>query len=158
MIKIRNLPFLDAIETTVIRNNRLRCDHGWDIDLDDGSSNYDIYNNLLLAGGLKLREGFRRRAWNNIAINNGLHPHVWYNDSGDEVYGNIWMAAARGARMPSKTAKGKRVDGNLFFTGDARMKDVYAQFGWDVNSIVADPMFVDPDAWGFFGTRGFARR
>ena len=29
-------------------------------------SNYDIYNNLLLNGGLKLREGFRRHAWNNV--------------------------------------------------------------------------------------------
>ena len=46
-----SLPFLDAMETTMIRNSRLRCDHGWDIDLDDGSSNYEIYNNLLLAAG-----------------------------------------------------------------------------------------------------------
>lgn len=30
---------MDAVETTVIRNSRWRCDHGWDIDLDDGSSN-----------------------------------------------------------------------------------------------------------------------
>ena len=52
--------FRDATETTVIRNNRWRCDHGWDIDLDDGSSNYHIYNNLCLHGGLKLREGFAR--------------------------------------------------------------------------------------------------
>ena len=32
-----NLPFLDAMHTTAIRNSRWRCDHGWDIDLDDGS-------------------------------------------------------------------------------------------------------------------------
>ena len=81
-----NLPFLDAMKTTVIRDSRWRCDHGWDIDLDDGSSNYDIYNNLMLQGGLKLREGFRRRAWNNITVNNGFHPHVWYNNSEDEVF------------------------------------------------------------------------
>ena len=31
-----NLPFLDAMKTTVIRDSRWRCDHGWDIDLDDG--------------------------------------------------------------------------------------------------------------------------
>ena len=24
----------------MLRNNRWRCDHGWDIDLDDGSTNY----------------------------------------------------------------------------------------------------------------------
>ncbi|MDP4693373.1 MAG: right-handed parallel beta-helix repeat-containing protein, partial [Opitutales bacterium] len=51
------LPFLDAMKTTTIRDSRWRCDHGWDIDLDDGSTNYDIYNNLMLARGLKLREG-----------------------------------------------------------------------------------------------------
>ena len=31
------------------RHNRWRCDHGWDIDLDDGSSNYVIKNNLCCA-------------------------------------------------------------------------------------------------------------
>ncbi|TWU46070.1 hypothetical protein Poly51_54650 [Rubripirellula tenax] len=143
------LPFLDAVETTVIRNNRFRCDHGWDIDLDDGSSNYDIYNNLLLSGGLKLREGFRRRAWNNITVNNGLHPHVWFNHSDDEVFGNIFMSAPKGARMPSETAKGKRVDGNLYFSNDPSIKDVHAKYGWDVHSIVADPGFVNPKAGDF---------
>jgi hypothetical protein len=46
-----DMPNWDAIHTTIIRNNRFRCDHGWDIDLDDGSSNYHIYNNLCLNGG-----------------------------------------------------------------------------------------------------------
>lgn len=144
-----NLPFLDAVETTVIRNSRWRCDHGWDIDLDDGSTNYDIYNNLMLSGGLKLREGFRRRAWNNITINNGFHPHVWYDNSGDEVYANIFMMAARGARMPTDKAKGKRVDGNLFYSPDPNAKDKYAKFGWEANSVVGDPLFVAPESGDF---------
>ena len=55
-----SLILLDAQKPTIIRNNRFRCDHGWDIDLDDGSSNYHIYNNLCLNGGIKLREGFHR--------------------------------------------------------------------------------------------------
>lgn len=55
--------FRDATETTVIRNNRWRCDHGWDIDLDDGSSNYHIYNNLCLHGGLKLQRRLRSERW-----------------------------------------------------------------------------------------------
>ena len=53
-----DLPLLDAVEPTTLRNNRWRCDHGWDIDLDDGSTNYHIYNNLCLHGGIKNREGF----------------------------------------------------------------------------------------------------
>ena len=133
------LPFADAVKTTVIRNSRWRCDHGWDIDLDDGSSNYDIYNNLMLAGGLKLREGFRRRAWNNITVNNTFHPHVWYPNSGDEVFSNIFMGKYRGVRVPTAENYGKRVDSNLIFNSSLTRK-----FGWDEHSIVADPQFVDP--------------
>ncbi|MBT4821020.1 MAG: signaling protein [Lentisphaerae bacterium] len=148
------LPFVDAVETTVIRNSRWRCDHGWDIDLDDGSSNYEITNNLMLSGGLKLREGFRRHAWNNITVNNGFHPHVWFNNSQDEVFANIFMAAHRGARMPSEIAKGKRVDGNLFFTGIPDTKERFVQFGWDVTSVEADPLFVDPTDGDFRVRKG----
>lgn len=139
-----SLPFLDAMHTTVIRDSRWRCDHGWDIDLDDGSSNYDIYNNLMLNGGLKFREGFRRRAWNNIMVNNGFHPHVWYNDSGDEFYSNIVMRAPRGARVPTATASGKRVDSNLFFSDFPEEQNRYLISKWDVNSVTTDPLFVDP--------------
>lgn len=148
------LPRLDAVETTVIRNSRWRCDHGWDIDLDDGSTNYDIYNNLMLRGGLKLREGFHRRAWNNITVNNGFHPHVWYDSSQDEVFSNIFMTAHRGARMPSEVAKGKRVDENLFFVTDPTIKDRHTQFGWDVNSLSGEPLFIDPASGDFRVAKG----
>jgi hypothetical protein len=74
-----DLMLLDADRSTIC-NSRWRCDHGWDVDLDDGSSNYEIFNNLFLRGGLKLREGFCRKAYNNIAINSTLHPHVWVQE------------------------------------------------------------------------------
>lgn len=143
------LPFLDAVKTTTIRDSRWRCDHGWDIDLDDGSTNYDIYNNLMLHGGLKFREGFRRRAWNNITINNGFHPHVWFNDSGDEVFSNLFMAAHRGVRVPTEEARGERIDRNLFFMVDPNATQSFRPFGWDLESIHADPRFVDPDSADF---------
>lgn len=66
---LSELPRLDMMNSNIIRNNRWRCDYGWDIDLDDGSSSYEIYNNLCLAGGIKLREGFYRVCENNILIN-----------------------------------------------------------------------------------------
>jgi len=143
--QVAEISLLDAVETTVIRNSRWRCDHGWDIDLDDGSSNYDIYNNLMLASGLKLREGFRRHAWNNITVNNGLHPHVWYLGNKDEVYGNILMSSHRPARMKRPNADGARVDKNLFFVADAsKAKAVSEKQGWDKNSLFGDPQFIDP--------------
>lgn len=48
---MRDLALRDAVETTVLRQNRVRCDHGWDIDLDDGCSNYLVEDNLCLAAG-----------------------------------------------------------------------------------------------------------
>lgn len=139
--ELPKLALLDVVKPNVIRNSRWRCDHGWDVDLDDGSSNYEIYNNLFLNGGLKLREGFHRRVGNNIAVNNTLHPHVWYENSGDIVTNNIWMGAYRPAVM--KIAKwGKDVDRNLFTTSDAdRAK--FAANGCDANSLVGDPQFVN---------------
>lgn len=139
-----SLPFLDAMQTNVIRDSRWRCDHGWDIDLDDGSSNYEIYNNLMLNGGLKLREGFRRKVWNNITVNNGLHPHVWYRGSDDEFFSNIVMRSASGVRTPTSDAPGKLIDRNLFYTAQPKDKDKYAEFGWDVNSLHGDANFIDP--------------
>jgi len=148
--QVAEISLLDAVETSVIRNSRWRCDHGWDIDLDDGSSNYDIYNNLLLAKGLKLREGFRRHAWNNVIVNNGLHPHVWYVGNKDEVSGNILMSRHRPARMKRPNADSARVDKNLFFVGDAStVKATSDQLGWEKKSIFGDPQFVDPASGDF---------
>ena len=81
----------DALYTNILRYNRFRCDHGWDIDLDDGSSNYHIYNNICLRGGIKLREGFLRKVENNILVNSSLHPHVWFKNSKDVVRRNLFM-------------------------------------------------------------------
>jgi hypothetical protein len=139
------LPFLDAVDTTIIRDSRWRCDHGWDVDLDDGSSNYEIYNNLMLAGGLKLREGFRRKAFNNIMINNGLHAHVWFEDSGDEFTRNIVMKAHAPIRQPDGWAK---TSDRNFFVFDADLRASQAH-GGDANSVAGDPGFVDPQSGDF---------
>lgn len=128
----------DAIETVVIRNNRFRCDHGWDIDLDDGSSNYEIYNNVMLNGGLKLREGFERNAYNNILINNALHPHVWFENSQDKFTHNIVMV---GHKPVSSNHWGEQVDYNLF-SAEAALKKAQS-LGTDKHSVVGDPMFID---------------
>jgi hypothetical protein len=139
--KIPGFPFLDVVKPNIIRNSRWRCDHGWDIDLDDGSSHYEIYNNLLLKGGLKLREGYGRKVYNNIMANNGLHAHVWFNASGDEFFSNIVMKRHSPAGMPA--VWGTRVDDNLFTTSEAD-RTAFLNQGCDKNSLVGDPLFVDP--------------
>ncbi len=143
--KDSKLPYLDAIKTTVIRDSRWRCDHGWDIDLDDGSSNYEIYNNLMLAGGLKFREGYGRKAYNNILVNNGFHPHVWFDDSASEFHHNITMRAHAGIGQPD--GWGKLIDRNFFMSEADRAKNLGS--GGDANSISGDPKFLDPASGDF---------
>jgi len=144
--KVPDLPKYDMLDKNIIRNSRWRCDHGWDIDLDDGSSWYELYNNVLLNGGLKMREGYYRTATNNVIINNSLHPHVWYPESGDVFKNNIVLGAYRPAAMNrALTAKdkwGAVLDLNLFATHENdRLK--FAQNDCDANSLVGDPLFVD---------------
>lgn len=131
--------YIDAIHTTVIRNNRWRCDHGWDIDLDDGSSNYHIYNNLCLNGGLKLREGFGRVVENNVMINNSFHPHVWFADCGDVFRHNIVTADYKPIGI---NGWGLEVDYNYFASPDDM--EAARRNGTDVNSLAGDPVFVAP--------------
>lgn len=141
------LPYLDMLAPNIIRHNRWRCDHGWDIDLDDGSSWYRIYDNLLLNGGLKMREGFDRVATNNIIINNGLHPHVWYLNSKDVFKNNIVFKAYQPAIMdnsiPSNGKWGKELDRN-FYVADKTIRTAFIKNGCDSNSLEGDPLFVDP--------------
>jgi hypothetical protein len=136
------LPFLDVVEPVVLRHNRWRCDHGWDVDLDDGSTRYVIADNLFLNGGLKLREGFHRIATNNIMLNNSLHPHCWYAASGDVFARNIVMGAYRPAGGMPVDRWGAEVDFNLFTTSEADRQQFAAQ-ACDAHSVVADPLFVD---------------
>ncbi|MBI3867449.1 MAG: PDZ domain-containing protein [Verrucomicrobia bacterium] len=149
----QKLPLLDAARPTVIRNNRWRCDHGWDIDLDDGSSNYHLYNNLCLNGGLKLREGFYRIAENNIFINNGFHPHVWYAHSQDVVRRNIMTTDhyLPAGGMPS-TPWGREMDYNLVHKPGVAAQPatrLARQSQRDEHSIEADAIFADPGRGDF---------
>lgn len=139
------LPFLDAIEPTIIRNNRWRCDHGWDIDLDDGSSNYIIENNLCLNGGIKNREGFGRRVLNNIMVSNSFHPHVWYVGSGDVFERNIVFEPYKPIQVPKPW--GKSIDYNLLHTPGQNpvLSEALSQLsGLDEHSIAGDALFENP--------------
>lgn len=138
------LILLDAVKTTIIRNNRFRCDHGWDIDLDDGSSNYHIYNNVCLNGGLKLREGFHRIVENNIMINNSFHPHVWFPNSGDVFVRNIVSTGYYPIRVNDW---GKEVDYNVF--PDKIALDKAQENGTDQHSVYGDVQYIDPKRGDF---------
>lgn len=146
VIQTPDMPYWDIIEPNILRNNRWRCDHGWDIDLDDGSSFYRIYDNLMLRGGIKLREGYDRIVMNNVIVNNTLHPHVWPKESGDVFKHNIVFGAYRPAAMKNALASnekwGKELDYNLFVSNRDNMTR-FNENGADSHSITGNPMFVD---------------
>lgn len=143
--------FADAMKPNILRNNRWRCDYGFDVDLDDGSTNYEITNNLMLGRGLKLREGFRRIVRNNIIVNNSLHPHCWFPGSEDVFTQNIVMRPYSPAAMQTdlwgkaedRNKWGKEIDHNLFATVEAD-RTKFAANGCDAHSLVGEPMFMDP--------------
>ena len=138
------LPLLDTVEPITIQQSRWACTHGWDIDLDDGSTNYIIRQNLCLNGGIKLREGFLRRCENNITVNNTVHPHVWPLNSGDILQANIFFVPYRPVRVRQW---GSVVDNNLLHHPGATAApatDLQSVSRKDIHSLTADAQFLDP--------------
>ena len=131
---------LDMLDKNVIRNNRWRCDHGWDIDLDDGSAWYDVYNNVCLSGGIKLRDGMLRNTYNNVTINNSMNLHVWLENSGDVVTNNIFTHGYIPIGMKNW---GKEIDRNLFFLKES-LEKAQSKYHTDKHSVYGDPRFADP--------------
>ena len=141
------LPLLDAIDPITLRSNRFRCDRGWDIDLDDGSSNYLIEDNLLLHGGLKFREGYNRTARGNILFNCTFHPHVWLQNSHDTFERNLVFRPYKPIGMPkSGTDWGEKIDNNTFT--DPAALAVAQNLGVDLHSTVDSEVPPTPTDFG----------
>lgn len=166
----QELVALDALDPTIIRHNRIAnyrpgiSAGNWTIDLDDGSSRYEISDNLNLGSTLKLRDGFLRTVWNNIFVSAvPLGFHVWPAESGDRLFQNITVVA--GARPGQLEAEATMIrpirmrdatwaaglDRNLYWNANTRAFRVegddwtaWRAKGFDRDSVFADPEFVDP--------------
>lgn len=135
---------LDVIRPITIRHNRFRCDRGWDIDLDDGSSNYIIDSNLCLHGGIKNREGFYRTVGNNIMVNNTYHLHVWFKNSHDRFMHNIVMRPYAPIQI---SYWGDSIDDNLLPDSASLIQAKIN--GTDMHSAVGHAAFYDPSRGDF---------
>lgn len=151
---VRNIT-LEGVELTQTRRTfmepyepLLRSDwmvyRGAAVFLDDGSSNYHIYSNLCLNGGIKLREGFYRVVENNIMINNSFHPHVWFINSGDVFTRNIVMT---GYKPIGVREWGLMADYNIFT--DSLSYAAARNNRTDEHSIVASVQFGKPSKGDF---------
>lgn len=161
---------LDTVEPITIEHNRFWHDGDWAIDLDDGSSNFVIKDNLLLQGGIKLRDGFDRTVENNILVNGTMFEQVSHANCGDVIEHNITLGLTAYNNVLNNPATAKyTIDDNLFWNGGYPIVDnpggsgnenfssdgdtVNAQSKWylagmDVHSLVADPKFAASDPAG----------
>ncbi len=91
---------VDAMEPVIVRYNLFEEQSGWGLDLDDGASNYEIYNNVCVGVSVKLREGAYRTIYNNIWVNGANSPcfHVGSEDNHDRYFRNITVMTVAGMR------------------------------------------------------------
>ncbi len=94
---------VDAMEQVIVRHNFFNEKSGWGLDLDDGASNYEIYNNISVGGvSMKWREGAYRRVYNNIWYMSKVAPcfHVGNDYNHDRYFNNITVMAPSEANWP----------------------------------------------------------
>ena len=164
---------LDSLKPNVLRNNRVGnyrssvSAGNWTIDLDDGSSLFEIYDNLMIGSTLKLRDGYFRTVTNNIMVSAvPIGIHVWPNDQSEDIFErNITVVAGAiegrnrpttavlgPIRMPKEIKDWGTFDHNLWWNVNnsefMANKQVKSLKQWQKfqgkDSVFADPMFVDP--------------
>lgn len=94
---------VDAMEPVIVRHNFFSEKSGWGLDLDDGASNYEIYNNISVGGvSMKLREGAYRKVYNNIWYLAKGAPcfHVGNNNNHDQYFNNITVMNPGDTKWP----------------------------------------------------------
>lgn len=84
---------LDAVKPNKIINNRINATKGFGIDLDDGSSNYIIQNNVCIGVGIKIREGFYRNVSSNAFFHSTLDVHCSFYKCDDIAENNAFIAS-----------------------------------------------------------------
>ncbi len=165
-----SLTEVDAWHTTKLHNNRMESAPPlFGLDLDDGSSNYDQWDNLLIGVGLKLWHGRHNHYHNNILINGGVTEfHDTYDNSGDYfahqiitgavIYSFCCFADMSANGLPTEVRQRvPMLDSNCVwsFGVDPKMCQwqqrttyttnwtAWRAVGLDAHTQLADPLFVD---------------
>ncbi|MFF7994269.1 right-handed parallel beta-helix repeat-containing protein [Kitasatospora xanthocidica] len=142
---------LDVVEPITISDNRIWHHSEWAVDLDDGSTNYVVRNNLLLNAGIKLRDGFNRTVTNNILVNGKIYEQISHRDNGDAINRNITLAQRPYELTQSDpTAAKYTADRNVFWNNGRSVDGLggtWASAGLDTHSVTGDPVFSQGSPW-----------
>jgi hypothetical protein len=156
---------LDVLAPITIQHNRFWHNGDWAVDLDDGSSNFVIRDNLILKGGIKLRDGFDRTVQNNILVNGTMFEQISHSNDGDTIQHDITLGPTAYNNVGSDPTSARyHVDDNLFWNGGSAIsgpgsqlsadgttinrQSSWVQAGMDAHSLVADPRFSSSDPTG----------
>ena len=163
---------VDAMEPVVVRGNLFEEKSGWGLDLDDGASNYEIYNNISIGVSMKLRDGAYRNVYNNIWYNSksAVALHTGNEENHDRYYRNISVMTEDDLYSviapPAKGPWFQELDYNCLYKTSgpfsARVSELrrdtveednapphrytsteWQKLGFDEHSVFADPLFVD---------------
>ncbi len=159
---------LDAVDTTTVQNNRFEVRPPYfGIDLDDNSTNYLQTNNLLIGGGLKVQWNRYNTYVNNILVGGAVVDiHSPWANSNHVVKNNIFVGDVTystflvnnlstdiAQKIPTfdfnciyNSGKDPNISPWLNRNGSSFTWAEWKAAGLDANSVVADPMFVDPSA------------
>ena len=137
--------FLDAVETNRIHHNRISHSAGaFGVDLDDGSSNYEISDNLFLGTGVKLREGFGRTVRNNIIVNSTVSIHVSYANNQDLIENNVIVSGQPYSFISPNAGSETVFNKNVFYYGGKAIDVKSSGLSVDKTYIEADPLITNP--------------
>ena len=136
----RPFALLDARATTLIRHNRVHANHAFGIDIDDGSSNYEICDNLCIGVGIKLRDGFDRRVHNNLLIGSGFELHMTFAQNNDLIYTNVVVFPRPYNRLCVNPGATTVISNNLYWNMGHDVRDLPKE---EHAAEVADPLFAD---------------
>ncbi len=112
----------DMLEPNTLRHNRVVGSRGFGIDLDDGSSNYTIEDNLCIGVGIKLREGFYRTVRNNVLIGAPLDLHATFAGNDDVITQNIVCNPVPVRPILLNRGCTTRVEENIFLNASAKIR------------------------------------
>jgi hypothetical protein len=165
----KQMMLLDTIKPIVIQHNLIdQTGPSWSVDFDDGSSNFVVKDNVILGGGVKLRDGFDRTVVNNvIAGPTGLFEQVSKDDNGDVIQHNIVLGPTAYSNVDNDPVTAEyAADDNLFWDNGAPISDspdgsfteqlstdgvtlntqsTWVEDGFDVHSKVGNPDFESSD-------------
>lgn len=162
----RKYALLDVVKPITIRNNLFYHPAGhssYGIDLDDGSTNYMIFNNLLVNCGFKSQLGFNHTITNNIIVNALATFHQWnMPDMQKTITHNIIVnKSPYYARIRDFKPNTGKIDSNVFWNNGAEVKllidagqdaggqisakPTWTTYNLDQHSQTADPLFVNAE-------------